>query len=132
MSCVTCAQPLLEAYPNTGAVQEAVNGKRDDGGLNLNDTLEDIGMGKIRTNADTKEVYAASLDGTDVENWIIDLYAALVNADESHLLEEDWGLMKSKSKFRGLRQGEGRARAVLLVQDVALAQRRKGGWPGCR
>lgn len=99
MSCVTCAQPLLEAYPNTGAVQEAVNGKRDDGGLNLNDTLEDIGMGKIRTNADTKEVYAASLDGTDVENWIIDLYAALVNADESHLLEEDWGLMKSKSKF---------------------------------
>jgi len=100
MSCVTCAQPLLEAYPNTGAVQEAVNGKRDDGGLNLNDTLEDIGMGKIRTNADTKEVYAASLDGTDVENWIIDLYAALVNADESHLLEEDWGLMKSKSKFK--------------------------------
>ena len=59
--------------------------------------LDELGLRQIRCNPDTKKVYTASFDGTQVESWVDDLHAGLV--DEEPDTVADWGLKHSKSKF---------------------------------
>jgi hypothetical protein len=84
------AQALLEGYPTSGRMKTAVD-------THLNPVLKTLGMREIRANPDTDKVYAASLDGTQVENWLDDLHAGLVA--ETPDTETVWGLEKSQSKF---------------------------------
>eukprot|EP00966_Prymnesium_polylepis_P281673 6508647-Prymnesium_polylepis.1 len=80
----------LEDYPKSGRTKTAVD-------KHLNPALKGLNMREVRSNPDTEKVYPASLDGTQVENWLDDLYDGLVKNDPDVVSE--WGLASCESSF---------------------------------
>lgn len=72
--------------------------------------IQEIGLGNIRCNPDTKKVYAWSLDGTHVQLLIADLRKHF--EDDDRPTTADWGLMNSKSELLKATAATGRRRAI--------------------
>ena len=82
---------ILAAYPTDGNMKACVD-------THLNPRLATLGMRQIKTNADTKKVYAAAMDGTQVESFVEDLHRGLVE-EEPDVEPDSYGLTASKSLF---------------------------------
>jgi len=69
----------------------------------LNPVLKALKMREMKTNPDTKSLYAAAMDGNQVENWIDDLWKGLVDVEPDLTAPTDsatpWGLERSPSTF---------------------------------